>query len=96
MLQNASSSFVYGLINQILGFYGGNLALAVLGVNYRIIMYSAMPAVGIAHGMQPIAGFNYGARRYGRVSEALATSNVMALSLCSGIAITLLIFPARP
>ena len=66
LLQNASSSFVYGLINQILGFYGGNLALAVLGVNYRVIMYSAMPAVGIAHGMQPIAGFNYGARRYGR------------------------------
>lgn len=93
LLQNASSSFVYGLINQILGFYGGNLALAVLGVNYRIIMYSAMPAVGIAHGMQPIAGFNYGARRYGRVLEALRTSNVMALSLCSGIAITLLIFP---
>lgn len=92
-LQRVSSSFVYGWINQLLGAYGGNIAVAVFGINNRVIMYSAMPAMGIAQGMLPITGFNYGARKYGRALEAVKTSNFMALALCSAITTALLIFP---
>lgn len=92
-LQHASSSLVFGMINQLLGFYGGNVAVAVFGVNNRVIIFSAMPTIGIAQGMQPIAGYNFGARQYGRTLEVIRTSNMMALAFCSGIAATLLLFP---
>ncbi|HPA59021.1 MAG TPA: MATE family efflux transporter [Synergistales bacterium] len=92
-LQHASSSLVFGMINQLLGLYGGNIAVAVFGVNNRVIMFSAMPTTGIAQGMQPIAGYNYGARQYGRTMEAIRTSSLMALAFCSGIATILLLFP---
>lgn len=92
-LQHASSSLVFGLINQMLGFYGGNIAVAVFGVNNRIIMFSTMPTIGIAQGMQPIAGYNYGARNYRRTLEAIVTSNRLALFFCSGVALVLLAFP---
>lgn len=67
--------------------------MAVFGVNNRVIMFSAMPTTGIAQGMQPIAGYNYGARQYGRTMEAIRTSSLMALAFCSGIATILLLFP---
>ncbi|HDQ93420.1 MAG TPA: MATE family efflux transporter [Synergistetes bacterium] len=93
LLQHASSSFVFGLINQMLGFYGGNVAVAVFGVNNRIIIFSAMPIIGIAQGMQPIVGYNYGAAQYRRTLEAITTSNFLALAFCSGITLFLLAFP---
>jgi putative MATE family efflux protein len=93
LLQHASSSFVFGLINQMLGFYGGNIAVAVFGVNNRIIIFSAMPIIGIAQGMQPIVGYNYGAANFRRTLEAIITSNRLALAFCSGIALLLLAFP---
>lgn len=92
-LQHASSSLVFGLINQMLGFYGGNIAVAVFGVNNRIIIFSAMPTIGIAQGMQPIAGYNYGAGNFRRTLEAITTSNRLALAFCSGVALLLLTFP---
>ncbi len=92
-LHHASSSIVFGMINQLLGLYGGNVAVAVFGVNNRVIMFSAMPTIGIAQGMQPIAGYNYGARQYSRTLEVIRTSNIMALAFCSGIAAILLLFP---
>lgn len=92
-LQHTSSSLVFGLINQMLGFYGGNIAVAVFGVNNRIIMFSGMPTIGIAQGMQPIAGYNYGAANYRRTLEAIVTSNRLALAFCSGVAFLLLAFP---
>jgi len=92
-LQHAASSLVFGLINQMLGFYGGNIAVAVFGINNRIIMFSAMPTIGIAQGMQPIAGFNYGAGNYRRTLEAITTSNRLALIFCSGVALLLMAFP---
>lgn len=92
-LQHASSSLVFGLINQMLGFYGGNIAVAVFGVNNRIIIFSAMPIIGIAQGLQPIVGYSYGAGLYRRALEAIVTSNRLALLFCSGITLLLLAFP---
>lgn len=93
LVQHASSSFVFGFINQLLGFYGGNIAIAVFGVNNRIVVFSAMPVVGIAQGMQPIVGYSYGARQYSRTVEAINTSNRIALVFCSVITTVMLIFP---
>lgn len=93
LLHHASSSFVFGLINQLAAFYGGNIAVAIFGVNNRIIIFSSMPVVGIAQGMQPIVGYNYGAKQYHRTAEGIKTSQIIALAVCSAVSLFLLFFP---
>lgn len=46
-------------------------ALASIGVVNRIGMFSVMPLIGIAIAIQPLLGYNYGARRIGRVKKTL-------------------------
>ena len=62
------------ILNNSLTFYGGELGLAVYGVVNRVIMFLFMPLFGIVQGMQPIAGYNYGAKRIDRVKEVLKLS----------------------
>ena len=45
--------------------YGGDIALSAFGIIQRIMMFANMPALVIGQGLQPILGFNYGARRFG-------------------------------
>lgn len=62
------------VLNNSLAFYGGELALAVFGIVHRVIMFLFMPMFGIVQGMQPIAGYNYGAGRMDRVKEVVKIS----------------------
>jgi len=59
------------ILNKIIMFYGGDLALAAVGIVMSVGMILIMPIVGISQGAQPIIGYNYGAQRYERVKEAL-------------------------
>lgn len=62
------------VLNNSLAFYGGEMALAAFGIVNRVIMFLFMPMFGIVQGMQPIAGFNYGAKRMDRVREVVRAS----------------------
>lgn len=48
------------LINNLLVFYGGEIYVATLGVIMRILRLFAIPLAGLAYGMKPIVGYNYG------------------------------------
>ncbi|MDF2545493.1 MAG: family efflux transporter [Anaerosolibacter sp.] len=69
-----SGSFVAIVLNNSLVAYGGELAIAIFGVINRVTMFLFMPLFGIVQGMQPIAGYNYGAKRIDRVKEVLKLS----------------------
>lgn len=69
--RQVAGSLMAVIINNSLGFYGGDLAISVYGVVNRIIMFLVMPLFGIVQGMQPIVGFNYGAGNIDRVKETL-------------------------
>jgi putative MATE family efflux protein len=56
----------FGLIR-----YGGDLAVAAMGIVNRITMLMLMPIFGISQGAQPILGYNYGAQQYYRVFETV-------------------------
>ena len=66
------------VLNKTLGIYGGDTALAVIGIIMSVTLFLVMPAMGIAQGAQPILGYNHGAERYDRVKE------VLKLSIISG------------
>lgn len=62
------------VLNNSLGFYGGDIAITIFGMINRLMMFIFMPLFGVVQGLQPIAGFNYGAEKYGRVREVISIS----------------------
>jgi putative MATE family efflux protein len=70
-LMNAVSSVIVILINHTLVKYGGDLAVGAYGIMNRIAMLFGMVVMGLTMGMQPIAGYNYGAGLYKRVNIVL-------------------------
>ncbi len=68
-LMNACSCLVVILINRGLKEYGGDLAIGAYGIINRIVFLFIMIIMGLNQGMQPIAGYNYGARQFGRVKD---------------------------
>ena len=66
-----AGSLVVVIQNYALKQYGGDLALGANGIITSVAMLLVMLIIGIAQGMQPIVGFNFGAKKYGRVQETL-------------------------
>ena len=68
-LMNLASCIVVLFINQQLVKWGGDLAIGAYGIVNRVSFLFIMIVFGFNQGMQPIAGYNYGARQYSRVRE---------------------------
>ena len=68
-LMNTAACLVALFINQQLKKYGGDLAIGAYGIVNRLTMFFVMICMGFNQGLQPIAGYNYGARQYKRVKE---------------------------
>ena len=84
-LMNAAACIVSLFINQQLFKYGGDLVIGGYGIINRISFLFVMVNLGLNQGMQPIAGYNYGARQYSRVrSVYLVTAAWATLILVFG------------
>lgn len=57
------------VLNKTLMQYGGDTAVAVMGIIYSALILMIQPLHGLNAGMQPIVGYNYGAKHMGRVLE---------------------------
>ena len=68
-LMNAAACLVTLFINQQLRDYSGDLGIGAYGICNRLIFMFIMICMGLNQGMQPIAGYNYGAKQYSRVKE---------------------------
>ena len=66
---NVAACLVVALLNSQLIKYGSDIAVSSYGVVNRIAMLVFMFMMGICQGMQPIAGYNYGARLQSRLKE---------------------------
>ncbi len=84
-LMNLASCIVVLFINQQLVKWGGDLAIGAYGIVNRISFLFVMIVMGFNQGMQPIAGYNYGARQYSRVREVyLKTAGWASLVMMLG------------
>ncbi|MCP3894696.1 MULTISPECIES: MATE family efflux transporter [Bacteroides] len=81
-LMNLASCFIVILINQGLKRHGGDLAIGAFGIVNRLVFLFIMIVMGINQGMQPIAGYNFGARHYDRVTQTLK------LTICAATVVT--------
>ncbi|MDD4609868.1 MAG: MATE family efflux transporter [Bacteroidaceae bacterium] len=75
---NVAACLIVIVINNALKDAGGDLAIGAYGIINRIIFLILMVVMGLNQGMQPIAGYNYGARQYHRLNQVLTTTIVIA------------------
>ncbi len=81
------------LLNKSLGEYGGDAALTSMGAINSLFTFIIMPINGIQGGIQPIIGFNHGAKEHDRVKETL----IKALSIAVGFsAIAFAVIQTQP
>jgi putative MATE family efflux protein len=81
---NMAGSALNGIVNNVLHQYGGDDAVGALGILMTYAQLLVMVVIGITQGMQPIIGFNYGARKFHRLKRAFW------LSVAAGSAVTFL------
>ncbi len=84
-LMNAAACLVTLFINQQLREYSGDLGSGAYGICNRFGFMFVMICMGLNQGMQPIAGYNYGARQYSRVKEVFwktAKLAVLIMTFC--------------
>ena len=70
-LMNLAACFIVILINKGLKEYDGDLAIGAFGIVNRIVFLFIMIVMGLNQGMQPIAGYNFGAQQFHRVDRVL-------------------------
>jgi putative MATE family efflux protein len=75
---NACACIIVIIINTALVRHGGDLAVGAYGIANRIGFLFFMIVMGINQGMQPIAGYNYGARQWDRMLHVLKLSMIFA------------------
>ena len=86
LARQGTISLLAVVLNNALIRYGGEISVSVYGIINRMMMLTNFPVIGITQGFIPIAGFNYGAKKWGRVQE------VINLSLRTGTAIAFVTF----
>jgi putative MATE family efflux protein len=83
-LINLCACLVAAMMTRSLTTYGGDMAVGAFGICNRFILFIVMVVIGLNQGMQPIAGYNFGARRYDRVlgvlNKALILGSVITLT----------------
>ena len=81
--RHATGSIVAIVVNNSLRIFGGDMALIIVGIVHRVTMFVFMPLFGVVQGMQPIVGFNYGAKKLDRVKETLKLSLITTTAIAT-------------
>jgi putative MATE family efflux protein len=83
-MMNAAAFIVIIVINQSLIRHGGDLAVGAYGIINRFASLFPMIILGLNQGMQPIAGYNFGAKQFDRVNRVL----LQTILLATGVMLT--------
>lgn len=92
-LMNVCACIVVIFINKGLLAYGGDLAVGAYGIVNRVAFVFVMIVMGINQGMQPIAGYNYGAQQNDRLMRVLKLSMMAATAVTTTGFLIAEIFP---
>lgn len=88
------ASILNGLLNNQLRIHGGDAAISAMGVIYATFMLILMPIFGVNQGVQPIVGYNYGARKFDRVKKAWGLAAIAASTISTAGFVVTMFFPA--
>ena len=80
------------VLNYSLYTYGGEISISIFGIINRVMMFALFPIMGITQGFLPIAGYNYGARKYDRVKETIQKAIVYGCVVAGFVYIMIVVF----
>ncbi len=80
-LINLCACLVVIIINRQLVIYGGDVAVGAYGIANRLSFFFVMVVIGINQGMQPIAGFNFGAKHFARLNQVLKYAIILSTAI---------------
>jgi len=79
-VMQVSASVMMIFVYNALATYGGDVAIAVFGTIIKVNSFIFLPLLGMAFGLQPIVGYNYGAKQFGRIAEAVKLTLMATMS----------------
>lgn len=82
-LMQLTASLQSSLLNNQLMKYGGDTAISIMGVLASFNFMIFMPIIAMSQGMQPVVGYNFGAKKYTRVKRALFASYAITTIICT-------------
>lgn len=80
-LINLCACLVAAMMTRSLTTYGGDTAVGAFGIANRLLLFIVMVVIGLNQAMQPIAGYNFGAKRYDRVISVLKRTLVVGTGI---------------
>jgi len=83
LARSVGGSLMAIALNNSINHYGQDIHLAIIGATNRLLIFIFLPMIGLVQGLQPIVGFNYGAKNFGRVRSALRLAITVATVYCS-------------
>ncbi|MBF7096375.1 MATE family efflux transporter [Alkalibacter mobilis] len=90
-----ANSFLNVILNKGLLLYGGDIAVSAMGIINSLKMLLLLPIIGLRQGLQPIVGFNYGAKKYLRVKKAANLGVTAATAISTFSFIITRLFPEQ-
>ncbi len=91
--QTIAMTFSATILIKMASTYGGDLALASFGIIQRILYFSMMPGMVIGQAMQPILGYNFGAKRYHLALRTITLAGIAATVLSIVLFVFLYLVP---
>ncbi len=97
LIRQGLNSFSSGLLNHLSKLYGGNMGLAdetiaAMSVVNRCSSFIMCIGLGIGQGLQPVASFNYQAKKYARVKRATVVTMAVGFAIVAIICVPVFIF----
>lgn len=92
-VQTAASSLSTILLLNMIINYGGDTELSAFGIVQRVLMFAGMPGMVFGQALQPILGYNYGAKRFGLALKSIKFSLIVSTSLTTLACIILYLIP---
>ena len=93
-LQTMGYSIAMVVVNRLLREQGGDLAISTYGIVSKIWTFLGLCVTGLVQGVQPIVGYNFGEKKFGRVRETMRKS--CGILGCYGIGAFLLMLLGAP
>ena len=90
---NMTNSLVQVVCNATLQSYGGDLYVTIMTILNSIREVVVMPIHGLTSGSQPVTGYNFGARKYGRVRECVRFSTRTTIVYAAVVAVVCWVLP---
>ncbi|NND05872.1 MAG: MATE family efflux transporter [Saprospiraceae bacterium] len=92
LARQGTISVLYIVLNNTLFRYGGELSISMWGIINRVMSFANFPVLGITQGFVPIAGYNYGAKLWGRVLKVIESAVRYGTAISLGLFLIIMIF----